>query len=45
MNKDVLAWLRWLVASQTVQIGAPDAQEQADMAWRAIAAIDAALAE
>jgi len=43
MTQETLEWLRWLVAQQTVQIGAPDAAGQAQAAWRALAEIDTAL--
>ena len=43
MTRETLEWLRWLVAQQTVQIGAPDAAAQARAAWLALAEIDTAL--
>ena len=36
MNPDVAAWLIWLVGQQSVQIGAPDAPQAAQMAFRAL---------
>jgi len=44
VTRDTLEWLRWLVASQSVQIGADGAMEQAGAAWRALSELDAAIA-
>ena len=43
MTRETLEWLRWLVAQQTVQIGAPDAAAQVAAALRALAKLDTAL--
>lgn len=37
IDADVAAWLANLIAGMTVTIGAPDAPQQATMAWRALA--------
>ena len=43
MTPGTLRWLRWLVAAQTVHVGAPDAQQQMSAALAALTEIDAAL--
>jgi hypothetical protein len=40
-----LTWLRWLVASQSIRVGAPDAIQQAQSAFQALAELDSALAD
>lgn len=45
MTRETLQWLHWLVSQQSVQVGAPDAQQQAQAAWRALTEITAALEE
>ena len=36
VTPDVAAWLYNLVARQVIEVGHPDAREQATMAWRAL---------
>lgn len=36
MSPEVLAWLDWLVRQQTLSIGAPDAVETSQIAFRAL---------
>ena len=36
ISADVAAWLADIIAGMTITIGAPDAAQQATMAWRAL---------
>ena len=36
LTADVAAWLHDLVSRQAIEVGHPDAQAQAAMAWRAL---------
>lgn len=45
MTRETLEWLAWLVSQQTVQLGAPDAREQAAHAFQALDEIGHALEE
>ena len=36
LTADVAAWLHALVSRQVIEVGHPDAQTQAAMAWRAL---------
>lgn len=44
MTRETLEWLAWLVQRQVVEVGAPDAREQAGHAFTALDEIGAALA-
>jgi len=45
MTRDTLEWLAWLVQRQTIEVGAPDARQQADHAFRALDELGQQLAQ
>ena len=45
LTADVAAWLHALVSRQVIEVGHPDAREQAAMAWRALDQLAGILAQ